>query len=106
MDVIVGGRRDANATGLCDAFKPSRNVHAVPKNVMRLDNYVADIDAHSEGNAIVFRLIDCKFANAGLELYRSSDRLYRTCKLRQKPITCVLHDATTVLSNCGVDSLH
>ena len=39
-----------------------------------IDDYIADVDAYAEGNAIVFRLIDCKSMNACLKLYRSSDR--------------------------------
>jgi hypothetical protein len=104
-DVIVGGRRDADTTGLCDAFKPRRYVYAVPKNVMRLDNYVADINAHPKGNAIVFRLIDCKFVNVVLELERSSNRFDRARKLRQEPIASVFDNAATVFTNCRGDSV-
>ena len=55
-DLIVGRRRDADAAGLGDALKPCRNVYAVTKNVMWLDDYVADIDTHAEGNTPVFRI--------------------------------------------------
>jgi hypothetical protein len=36
-DMIVGRRRNADAAGFCDAFKPRRNIYAVAKDVMRLD---------------------------------------------------------------------
>jgi hypothetical protein len=39
-DMIVGGRRDSNATRLCNALQPGRDVNAISKDVMRLDNYV------------------------------------------------------------------
>ena len=55
-DLIVGRRRDADTAGFCDAFKPCRNIYAVTKNVMRLDNHVADIDADTESNSPVFRI--------------------------------------------------
>ena len=103
-DMIVGRRRDADATGLCDAFKPRRNIDAVPKNVMRLDNYVADIDAHTESNTPVFRVTDCKFMNARLELHSSANRFDRAWKLRQEPIASVLHDAAAVFGDRGRDS--
>src|SRR6266702_1485448 len=54
LDLIVGRRRDADAARFCDALKPRRNIYAIPKNVMRLNNHVADIDAHTESNAPVF----------------------------------------------------
>jgi hypothetical protein len=58
-DMVVGRRRDADAAGLGDTLEPCRYIDAVTKNVMRLDNYVADIDADTEGNTSVFRLIGC-----------------------------------------------
>ncbi len=61
-DLIVGRRRDADAARFCDALKPRRNVDAVAKDVVGLDDYVADIDAHAESNAPVFHVTDCKFA--------------------------------------------
>ncbi|MFK4696992.1 hypothetical protein ABIF42_002586 [Bradyrhizobium diazoefficiens] len=104
LDLIVGRRRDADAAGLCDALKPRRNIDAVPKNVMRFNNYVADIDAHTESNAPVFHITDCKFMNAGLELHRGSNRLDRARKLGQEPVPGVLHDVATVFSDCRLDS--
>jgi hypothetical protein len=68
LDMFVGRRRDANAARFPNALKPRRNVHTIPKDVVRLDNCTADIDTYSEGNAIVFRLIHCKFMTAALEL--------------------------------------
>jgi hypothetical protein len=67
-DMIVGRRRDADAAGLCDALKPRSYIHAVPKNVVRLDNDVAYIDAHTEGNLPVCDIVKCKFLDTGLEL--------------------------------------
>ena len=72
---------------------------------MGLDDYVADIDAHAESNAPVFRITDCKFVNAGLELYSGSNRFDRARKLRQEPVTGVLHDAAAVFGNCGRDNV-
>jgi hypothetical protein len=55
-DMVVSRRRDADAARFCDALKPRRNVYAVAKDVMRLDNDVADIDADTESKAFVFRV--------------------------------------------------
>jgi hypothetical protein len=102
-NVIVGRRRDADAAGLCDALKPRRNVNAVSKDIMGLDDYVADIDAHAEGNTPVFNLTDGKFLDAGLELNSSSDRFDRARKLGQEPVAGVLHDAAAVFRNRGLN---
>jgi hypothetical protein len=73
---------------------------------MRLDDYVADIDAHTESNAPVFRIADCKVVDAGLELHGSSNRFDRARELRQEPVPGVLHDAAAVFGDCWVDGVH
>ena len=83
-DIIVGRRRDADAARFCDALKPRRNVHAIPKDVIRLDNYVADVDADSKGKAAVFCVIRRQIANGVLEIRRRSNRFDRARKLCQK----------------------
>jgi hypothetical protein len=45
-----------DAARFCDALKPRCNIHAVPEDVMGLDNYVTDIDAHPESNPPVVRI--------------------------------------------------
>ena len=104
-DLIVGRRRDADATRFGDALKPGRNVNAVSKDVVGLDNYVANIDAYAESNTPVFYLAECKFMNAGLKLNGSSNSLNRARKLRQEPVASVLHDAAAVFGNRGLDTL-
>jgi len=66
-DMIVGRRRNADTAGFCDALESCRYVNVVPKDVMRLNNHVADIDADTEAKAPVFSVSDCKFMNTALE---------------------------------------
>ena len=66
-DMVVGRRRYADAVGLSDTLKPCRNIYVVTKDVMWLDDDVADIDTHAEGNTPVFRISACNFLDAGLE---------------------------------------
>ena len=91
--------------GSRDALKPCRNIYAVTKNVVRLDHHVPDIDPDTESNTPVFRIGDCKFFDAGLELHSSSNRLDRTRKLRQEPVPGVLHDAATMFDDCWLDGV-
>jgi hypothetical protein len=104
-DVIVDRRRDANAARLCDALKPRRNIHAVAKNVMRLDDDVADVNAYTVRNAPVFQVAGCKFMNVVLELQGRSNRFDRARKLRQEPVPGVLDNAAAVFGDCWVDGL-
>jgi len=104
--LIVGRRRDADAAGFCDALKSRRDVDAISKDVMGLDNYVADIDAHAQSNASVFRVTNCKFLDAGLKLHSGPNRLDRARKLRQEPVASVLHDAATMSGDCWSNGVH
>src|SRR5258705_6681395 len=103
--VIEDCLRDADTAGFGNALKPCRDVDAVPKDVMRLDDYVADVDAHTERNAPVFRIIHCKFMDTILELHRSSNRLDRARKLRQEPVAGILHDLAAVFCDYRLDNV-
>jgi hypothetical protein len=104
-NLIVGRRRDADAARFCDALEPCRNIYAIPEDVMRLDNYVADIDAHTESNALVFHVIDGKFVDACLELHSGPNGLDRTGKLRQKPVAGVFDNAAAMVRYCRAHNI-
>ena len=72
---------------------------------MRLDNYVANIDAHAENNTPVFHLSHRKFLDAGLELHGSSNRLDSARKLGQEPVASALDNAASVLRDCRLDGV-
>jgi hypothetical protein len=103
--LIVDGGRNADTAGFCDALKPCRDIHAIPEDVMRLDDYVADIDAHSESNAPIFQITDRKTVDASLELRGSSNCFHRAPKLRQKTVPGVLDNPAAVFGNCRGDSV-
>ena len=72
---------------------------------MGLDDYVADIDAHAEGNTPVFNLTDGKFLDAGLELHSSPNRLDRAPKFCQEPVAGIFYDPATMLGDRGLYSV-
>src|SRR6267142_2724760 len=76
-----------------------------PKISLRFDDYIADVDAHTKNKASVFRITDCKFANAVLEMRSSSNRLDRARKLSQEPVASVLDNAASVLRDCRLDNV-
>src|SRR5580692_5493022 len=47
-DLIVGGRRDADAARFGDPFKPRRDIDAVAKNIVVLYQNIAQIDSDPE----------------------------------------------------------
>jgi len=72
---------------------------------MRLNHYAANIDAHTENNAPLCRITDCKFMNTGLELHSSSNRFDGSRKLRQEAVAGILHDAAAMFRNRGLDTI-
>jgi hypothetical protein len=99
--MVVGGRRDTDAAWLGDALKPCRNIYAVAKNVMWLDNHVADVDADPESYTLIFRLRGCKCRHSGLELQCSPNRFDSAGEHRQKSIAGILDDPTTMFGDRG-----
>ena len=104
-NLIVDGRRDAYAAWLGYAFKASCDIHAVAENIVRLDDDVAYVDAHTKKKAPVFRVIVLKCANGALKAHSSPNSLDRARKLRQEPIPGVLHDAAAVFGNCWINGV-
>ena len=72
---------------------------------MWLDDDVADVDTHAEGNTPVLRLSPCNFLDTGLKLNGSSNRFDRAWKLRQEAVASVLHNAAAVFGNRGRDTV-
>src|SRR5215218_6927830 len=50
LGVIVRRRRDTDAAGLCEALESSRDVDAISEDVVRLNDYVTNINANAESN--------------------------------------------------------
>ena len=103
-NMIVGRRRDADTPGLCDALEPGRDVDAIAKDIVRLDDHVADVDANTEYKAPIFCLSGGEISNAVLKMPGRSHRFDRAGELGQKPVTCVLDHATAVLRNSWLDN--
>jgi hypothetical protein len=55
-NLIPNGARDTQPTGLAQSLQAGRHVHAVPKDVIPLHNYIAEIDPNAQDEALVFGL--------------------------------------------------
>ncbi len=76
--------RDADVSRFGNTLQPRGNIHAVTKDVMWLNNYVADVDADAEGDASILGVCDCKFVDTGLKLDCSPNSFDRARKLCQR----------------------
>src|SRR5262245_43881674 len=55
VNLIVGGRRDADASRLSDALQPRRDVYAIAEYVIALDEDVPEVNPDPELHAAVLR---------------------------------------------------
>src|SRR5690349_475244 len=82
-NLIVRGRRDADATRLSDPLKPSRNVDAIAKDVIALDQDVSEIDPDPKQHTAVLGEAFVAFGHHRLRSHRALDRVDHRGKLKQ-----------------------
>src|SRR6516165_3563836 len=102
-NLFVGGSRNANATRFGDALKPCRNVDAIAKNVIAVDDDVADIDADAEAD-LLFCDLTC-LRHLALNGHGAVHRVYGAGELNKHPIAGRLDDTAFVFGNSGIDNL-
>ena len=104
INLIMGRGGDANATRLGDPLKPGSDVDTVPENIVRLDDYIADIYAVPEDNSLVCCVSGREISNAILKMFGCSNRFDRARELGKKTVASVLDDAASVLRNGWLDN--
>ena len=104
-NLIVGGRRDADAAGFADALEPRCDVDAVTEDIMRFDDDVADVDAHTKNEALSSASSIVSSRTWFWKMDGSSNRLDRARKLRQEPVAGVLDNAAAVFRNGWLDNV-
>ena len=104
-DVISSGCRDDDAARLRNAFKLCRHIDVIPIDVVGLDDHVAEIDAHAKLYAAVVRHTCIAHSHSLLDRGSTGDSVHDARKVRQKSVAGMLHNATLVLADLGVDQL-
>jgi len=75
-NLIVHDLGNANSVRLGQGFQPGRYVDPIAENVVRLDDHIAEVDADSKADAIIFRdigiamghaVLDCNGAQNGVD---------------------------------------
>src|SRR5581483_4921873 len=97
---VVG---DADATGIGDAFEPRGDVDAVAKDVVVVDDDVADMDADAELDPLGLGDVDIAQVHAALDLDRATDRIDGTAEFDQHAVAGGLDDATAIFGDFGID---
>src|SRR6516165_8744022 len=94
--VIVGGRRDADATRFRDALKPRSDVDTVPENVIALDQDVPEIDPDPEQHSAVGGHPFVTFGHHCLHRHGAFDCIDHRRKFKQHAVARCLHETSAV----------
>ena len=96
---------DRNAARFGDAFDPRRDVDAVAKDVLALDDDIADVDPDPEPDRIDFGATGIVLAKLSLDFDSTSDGVYCACEFHQRAVAHELNDAARIAGDCRIDQL-
>jgi hypothetical protein len=94
---------NAYATGISQLFEPGRDVHAVPIEVVAVDDDVAHIHADAQGNRAAGRHIEVPLGHPALDADCAFDSVDGTAELDQRAVAHQLYDTAAVFDDQGVD---
>ena len=97
---IVG---NANASGFRDSFEARCDIDAVAKDIIVVDDYIADVNADSKFNPEFRRHAGVPFGHLPLDFHRTARGADSTSKLGQKTIASSLNYTTAIRGECRID---
>ncbi len=95
-DLLVDGLRDADGAGLGERLEPGGDVDAVTKNVVAVDDHVAEIDADPQLEPALGRNGVIDGARGTLHLDGAVQRIDDARKIRQQAVTGRADDPAAV----------
>src|SRR5258708_5962500 len=93
--------RDANATRLRNPFKASGDVDAVAKDIVVIDDDVADVDADAKFDPLDLRHRSILLSHTALDLNGAAHRIYDTAELSEPTQTLPQPDVCPFLVQAG-----
>ncbi len=99
----VGVIGNADAAWLGDSLKPRCDVDTIAKNIVVVDDDVADVNANAKFDPEFRRYADVLFSHLSLNLRRTAYGVDGTGKLDQRAIAGGIDDATAVGGDRRID---
>jgi len=96
---------DAEPARLGERFEPCGDIDPVAKNIVLVDDNVAEVDPDAEFDAPVRRHIGVALGHLPLDFDGTPHRVDDALKLDQQPVAGGLDDAAAMLANLWVDEL-
>ncbi len=100
-------RRNAHtyAAGLCESLHTGRDIHAIAKQIVTIDDHVSQADANTESNAFAFWHNCALLGEPALDLHRTFDSINSASEFSKRSIPSVLENAPIELPRSGVKYL-
>jgi hypothetical protein len=95
--------RDADAAGLCDPFKPCRNINAVAKDVIVIEDDVTDVNTNAEFDPLQLRHRGILLSHTTLDLDGASGCIDGTSKLDKQTVAGRLNYPSAMRGDGGID---
>ena len=102
-DLTLRVIRDADAAGLRDPLQSCGNVDAVAKDIVLVDDDVADMNTDAELDSEVLHHVRAMHRHAALDLHRTSYGVDSASELDQHTIACRFNYTSTMRGDGGVD---
>jgi hypothetical protein len=96
---------DADAAWFSQGLKARRDVDTVAKDVVALNNDIAEIDTDAELDAVLGLHAGIARGHLALHVDRAANRVDDTGKLAEQTVACCIDDAAAVLLDLGVGDL-
>jgi hypothetical protein len=95
--------RDTDAAWLSDSFQAGCNINAVAKDIVVVDDDVADVDADTKFDSALLWHLGVMRRRVALDLDRASCCVYRACELNQHAVARGLDDTASMLDDFGIN---
>ena len=103
-DVVVNGLRDADRAGLRERLEPGGDVDPVAKDVVAVDDHVAEIDANPQFQTALGRDRVVDRTRGPLHFDGAVQRVDDARKIRQQAVACGADDPSAMRRDQRVDS--
>jgi len=103
-DLPISVIRNAHSAGIGYSFKTSRNIDAIAKNIVVIEDDVTDMNANSKFDPFVLWHVGIPIGHAALDVGRAPRRIDGAGKLDQHAVPGGLDDATAMRGNRRVEN--
>jgi hypothetical protein len=103
MHVLAHGSRDADATGRTFSLEPCGYVHHITVDIGSIWNYIADVNADTEPDRPIWRLIAITDGHLLLDFHRTSHGSVNAIEHNKKAVASCIDNPAAVLRDGRVD---